>query len=168
MKTGPKPIPIERRFWRFINPLHENECWIWRGNKLPSGYGLISKMRGKHEYAHRLSYRMHKGEIPNGLIVMHSCDNPSCVNPNHLSVGTYSDNSFDCVKKGRHAKLDFVGVNHPRCQFSELTVQRIKIVKGAIGYWRLAGLIGKNVGTVQNIMNGKNWKHLGLKQALMF
>jgi len=58
-------------------------------------------MFGKHIKAHRMSYLIHVGDIPAGKVVMHSCDNPSCVNPDHLSVGSYSDNIQDCVRKGR-------------------------------------------------------------------
>lgn len=165
-KRGPKAVPVEDRFWRFVAKGGDAECWIWTGNKLPSGYGQIGVDK-RQKYAHRLSYEMHVGPIPDGMVVMHSCDNPSCVNPAHLSAGTYLDNSLDCVRKGRHKPVSFRGVTHPRCTFDELTVQRIKIVGDAIGYWRLAKIIDRRISAVQGITNGKNWAHLGTKQALM-
>ena len=71
-------------------------CWEWTGLKYPSGYGRFCK-----KYAHRFSYEIHKGEIYNNLKVCHSCDNPSCVNPEHLWLGTQKDNVQDRDKKGR-------------------------------------------------------------------
>jgi hypothetical protein len=74
----------------------EDGCWLWLGRKQPNGYGIY-----KSKYSHRFSYEIFKGEIPKGLVVMHSCDNRICCNPDHLSVGTYRDNIMDAVKKGR-------------------------------------------------------------------
>ena len=77
-------------------------CWIWTSAKSGNGYGAIT-LRRKSMAAHRVSFIIHKGEIPDGLIVMHSCDVPLCVNPDHLSLGTHRDNAADMVAKGRHA-----------------------------------------------------------------
>ncbi|MFA8692963.1 HNH endonuclease signature motif containing protein, partial [Escherichia coli] len=77
-----------------------NQCEIWQGSKTKGGYGL-RYYQGKVQLAHRVSYKLNKGEIPEGLVVMRSCDNPSCVNPEHLSLGTQSDNRKDCLDKGR-------------------------------------------------------------------
>ena len=164
-KTGPKPIPVETRFWRFVSKGSDDDCWMWTGNKLPSGYGLIG-VNKRTKYAHRLSYEIAKGPIPDGLIVMHHCDNPSCVNPAHLSVGTYADNNADMMRKGRHKVVSLRGERHPLNIFTELTAQRLKIVSGAIGYWKLAKMIGKPISATQGVMNGKNWAHLCTRQAL--
>lgn len=79
-------------------------CWQWDGSKTTNGYPQMGVWRGrwKSEMAHRLSYMMFKGHIPDGMLVCHSCDNPSCVNPGHLWVGSYSDNIRDAISKGRH------------------------------------------------------------------
>lgn len=80
----------------------ESDCWEWLGCRTQTGYGLkqnpISK---KLELVHRMSYIASKGEIPKGKVVMHSCDNPGCFNPDHLSIGTYGDNLKDAYNKGR-------------------------------------------------------------------
>lgn len=88
--------PLYVRFWKRVDKQKENDCWEWKGLKYPSGYGRMGNV-----YAHRLSYTLNCGEIPKGLHVCHSCDNPSCVNPKHLWVGTVADNMRDRDKKGR-------------------------------------------------------------------
>lgn len=75
-------------------------CWEFTGGRSGSGYGVISQA-GKSLLAHRVSYELHKGPIPDGMVVMHSCDNPPCINPAHLSTGTAGDNNRDRSRKGR-------------------------------------------------------------------
>ena len=79
-------------------------CWLWLGKEQGSnGYGRI-KANGKYTAAHRYSYKRFVGEIPNGMLVCHRCDNPACVNPYHLFIGTHQDNTDDKVRKNRQAK----------------------------------------------------------------
>jgi hypothetical protein len=89
-----------QRFLSKINIGPEDECWEWTGPKKESGYGLFW-WRGGNRSAHRTSYRIHRGEIPAEKYICHHCDNPSCVNPKHLFVGSHKDNMFDMAKKGR-------------------------------------------------------------------
>jgi hypothetical protein len=77
-----------------------NGCWKHDSTPNKRGYGRLT-YKGKRDYAHRISYRIHKGEIPNGLYVCHSCDSPICVNPDHLFLGTQKDNMSDCKAKDR-------------------------------------------------------------------
>jgi hypothetical protein len=91
----------EERFWAKVNKKETNECWEWTGATNSRGYGSLVASTTKW-LAHRYSYTISKGEIPTGLLVMHSCDNRKCVNPEHLSPGTHSDNMLDCANKGRH------------------------------------------------------------------
>lgn len=89
-------------FWKKVNKTES--CWIWTACKDKDGYGKISKTydgKLRHFRAHRISYEFHVGEIETNQVVMHSCDNPSCVNPKHLSVGTIRDNNHDAIAKGR-------------------------------------------------------------------
>jgi hypothetical protein len=89
-------------------------CWNWILSKTESGYGTIT-YKSKYYRAHRFSYMTFVGEIQEGMIVLHSCDNPACVNPEHLSIGTNLDNSRDMVKKGRQRKT-----------VSDIDVERIR------------------------------------------
>lgn len=77
-------------------------CWEWAGRRSDAGYGRLT-FRGHEDYAHRVSYLVFRGEIPNGLLVCHECDNPPCANPKHLFLGTELDNSRDAQRKGRLA-----------------------------------------------------------------
>lgn len=77
-------------------------CWKWAGSTVNGGYGMINAGRGAGNIlAHRASYAIHVGEIPDGMLVLHRCDNPSCVNPKHLFLGDHNDNMKDMARKGR-------------------------------------------------------------------
>ncbi len=78
----------------------ENGCWIWNRYVGRNGYGQVA-VSHKTSMPHRVMYQAHNGDIPSGLVVMHTCDNRLCVNPEHLSLGTQGDNVRDCVAKGR-------------------------------------------------------------------
>lgn len=100
--TGEQLTELETKFWPRIKKT--GACWEWIGERTSGGYGLATLWR-KHQrvfrvYAHRLSYAIHNHQWPSGII-LHSCDNPGCVNPEHLSEGTQADNVADMVQKGR-------------------------------------------------------------------
>lgn len=100
---------LRERFWSKVDragPAHPQlgtACWTWVGSKSEKGYGRLSA--GKHRAsplrAHRVSWELHKGPIPDKMFVLHNCDNPTCVNPDHLFIGTARDNTRDMVRKGR-------------------------------------------------------------------
>lgn len=77
-------------------------CMLWRGSIIPYGYGAV-KINGRQRVVHRAVYELLNGEAPSSMVVMHKCDTPSCCNPDHLVLGTRSENNLDCVRKGRHA-----------------------------------------------------------------
>ncbi len=95
----------EKESKRFRCKFEVSECWIWKNPNVGIGYGQFL-FRGERYRAHRFSYLIHKGEIAAGLHVLHKCDNPSCVNPDHLFLGTQKENMEDMWKKGRGFKMD--------------------------------------------------------------
>lgn len=115
-------MPINRVTlqYRFADKIfHTADCWLWTGKKTVAGYGQVCLVVGddKSIYAHRLSWIIHNGPIPDDLCVLHNCptgDNPSCVNPDHLFLGTRGDNRRDCVKKGRDAPYPRPGAGNYR------------------------------------------------------
>lgn len=98
MRGGSKPQDPVERFWKKVKK--SEGCWEWLAVVSSRGYGTFS-LNYKSVSAHRYSYQLHFGEIPDGLLVCHTCDNPRCVNPDHLFLGTSLDNNHDMIKKGR-------------------------------------------------------------------
>lgn len=100
---------LEERFWSKVKKT--NTCWFWTGGTNNMGYGMIgeSVKPYRHTLAHRLSFELANGNIPQGMFVLHACDTPACVRPDHLSLGTQTDNMQDATQKGRVRK----GASHP-------------------------------------------------------
>lgn len=113
---------LEDRFWEKVNKngpfIIDTPCWEWTGS-LTKGYGYIGINNcTKNEYAHRLSWIMAYGEIPDKLHVLHKCDNSKCVNPDHLWIGTNKDNQQDMIRKGRHNPVSFPGQSNPSAKLT--------------------------------------------------
>lgn len=96
---------LSLRFYTKYNK-STNGCWEWNGALRDDGYGIL-KVNNRCDGAHRFSYELYIGEIPNSLCVLHRCDNRKCVNPFHLFLGTKSDNMIDCIKKGRRDHVNY-------------------------------------------------------------
>ncbi len=94
-----QPYLIKPRFWAKVRVTPG--CWEWTGAKTHFGYGKMM-IAGKVVRAHRVSYELHVGAIPSELLIRHRCDNPACVNPDHLEPGTQADNIQDMMERGRH------------------------------------------------------------------
>ena len=154
MSKGPKPKSVEERFHQKYAIDCTTNCWNWQGYLDKDGYGSLAVDSHKRLKSHRLSYELHKGKIPEGLFVIHECDNPSCVNPKHLDVGTHLDNMIDMKSKDRGRKGETI-------PWSKLTEeQAIDCLSGRLRQFEFAKLYGISKSTVCNLQSGKNWKHL--------
>ena len=132
-------------------------CWLWVGSIDTSGYGQLWNAGGTR-IAHKLSYEFYKGEVLNGLQVLHTCDIPCCVNPDHLFLGTLQDNMRDRDAKGRGKIPDNRG---ERCGTSKLTeVQVLAIRVDTRPQPQIAKEYRVSKSTISHIKNNKRWKHL--------
>jgi hypothetical protein len=140
----------EARFWQKVDK--SAGCWLWTGNKLPSGYGTFRMRPGSMYYAHRLSWAIHYGPIPIGVYVCHKCDNPSCVRPEHLFLGSNSDNIRDSIRKGRFP----VG---ERCARSKLSLDDVAAIRasGEPGA-ALASRYRVTTATISRVRNGQCYR----------
>src|SRR5690606_29766080 len=142
-----------------------NGCWNPARSKSRKGYLLIKRPKLAEEqiYLHRYSYIIHKGEIPEGSVVMHLCDNPRCFNPEHLVLGTQADNQADAAAKGRFNPRK--GEDHGN---TDLTAEQVKEIYFSKDTQReLAARYGITQASVSNIRNGKTWGHLGLTRTVV-
>ena len=129
-RIGSPRLPIELRFWDKVRKTEG--CWLWTGWRNQQGYGQIGS-GGRDSLGlgvHRVSWEIHYGPIPDGLFVLHHCDNPPCVRPDHLFLGTHSDNMQDMVKKGHHHSQRYPELQgrefHGRAKLTEAQVQAIR------------------------------------------
>ena len=114
----------EQRFWEKVGKKREDDCWLWLGARHHTGYNQFD-VGGKKVAAHRYSWILSFGNIPNDINVLHSCDRPSCVNPKHLFLGTQQDNVQDCKQKGRLNRAH--GEKHGRAKLTDTIVLDIKL-----------------------------------------
>lgn len=152
-------VPLEERFWEKVDRAGPDECWEWQASQQEYGHGLI-RVDGEVDRAHRASWMLHNGDIPNGKCVLHSCHNPPCVNPEHLYIGTHADNARDRDKAGRHVALK--GEDHGR---SKLTAQEVKYIRrlyltGDYTQYELADIFDVSDYPIRCIVNGKTWTHI--------
>jgi hypothetical protein len=148
---------VTRRFWAKVLVDAPDRCWNWIGKKCGAGYGGLwggEKQLG----AHRVSFLLHKGEIPNGMVVQHDCDNPSCVNPAHLTLGTHKTNSDDKIVKGRWKPSGTCGEQINNARLTEGDVRLIRTRGGTLA--AVATEFGVSQGTIWNIRTGRTWRHV--------
>lgn len=152
--------PIEERFWSKVDktPGHgpNGDCWLWTGRPDRFGYGIIS-YKGKFARTHVCSYSMHHGGISKGLQVLHKCDIPGCVNPDHLWLGTNADNMADRKAKGRYATAS-KGSTHYKAKLNEDDVRRIRA--DPRDHLTIAAEYGTSRSNVGNIKHRRAWKHV--------
>jgi hypothetical protein len=130
-------------------------CWTWTGGRTSKGYGRI-RVGNLTTTAHRVSYKLYVADIPDGMIVCHRCDNPPCVNPDHLFVGTHGDNMKDKVQKGRLKKS--FGARNGSTKLNEDQVRRIHSDHRL--HREIAADYGVATSQVQRIKAGRYWSHL--------
>ena len=154
IREAPRTATLADRFEQRVQRGDPEECWLWNGYRNALGYGFLSAWPTVMA-AHRLAYELAHGPIPDGLVVRHRCDNPPCVNPAHLELGTYLDNNRDKTERGRDAK----GTQHGMARYDEETVREIKrrLAEGQ-GQTEIAGALGVNRATVHKIAAGKQWR----------
>jgi hypothetical protein len=152
------PPSHEERFWSRVEK--GPDCWEWMGKKHPRDrYGLVRQYDspGKDAYAHRLSFAMHFGSIPETLCVLHRCDNPPCVRPDHLFLGTRAENNEDKLQKRRHA----YGSGHAHAKMTEEQILEIRAkFASGISQAELASQYGLGRPAINLIVRRKVWKHL--------
>lgn len=154
-----KPL-AERFFAQTLIPDDPDACWTFTGNRNNKGYGMIGAKidgRWREVLAHRVSYEIHFGPIPEGSDVCHRCDNPPCPNPRHLFLGTHQDNMTDAVNKGRMSH----GEHRPNAKLTEAQVLEIRqqYAQG-VAPLTLSRKYGVHTGTIWPILKRETWKHI--------
>jgi len=144
--------PIEIKFWRYVEIKTYNGCWEWLARKDKDGYGSI-RDGVKNKRAHRVSYELNIGTIPENKMIRHLCNNPSCVNPNHLIPGTQIDN----MKDRRDSGNEPIGEKHQNHKFSDDVVRAIK--KSKLTYKRISLIFNISESQVGNIKRGDQRKY---------
>lgn len=150
----------EERFWSKVNKT--DTCWLWTAGTAWDGAGVF-KVSGKDVRAYRYSYELIYGPIPQGLLICHRCDNPACVRPDHLFLGTHLDNVRDKIAKGRERLPDrMYGSNHPNALLSADQVREIRALYATGKYSRakLARMYNVSEWCVRDAIHRKTWKHI--------
>jgi hypothetical protein len=147
---------------RHIDP--DTGCWLWTGGGIAKGYGML-QIRYRHVLAHRLAWEVWRGPIPDGLCVLHHCDNPPCFNPDHLFLGTRADNNADKVRKGRSGFTTGPrpgrfppGSAHPKAKLTDTDV--LAILADPRPHRTVAVTFGVSVSTIYGIRRGFTWHHI--------
>lgn len=155
------PMNIKERLMKHVKVNPETNCWEWQGYKYKGGYGLMRTggAEAPRESSHRVSYKIYRGEIPNGLFVLHLCNNPACVNPEHLEIGDQRQNLAYMLKCGRKA---WIGSRHPKAKLTEDDVRAIRHTHKSSGlsHPALAKMYNVSRPQITLILNRKVWRHV--------
>lgn len=148
MKTGPKPIGVAALLERNSITEPNSGCYLWTGWLHRNGYASLRlSYKGKNQMAHRLTWEVCNGPVPDGMEVCHRCDMPSCVNPDHLFLGTHRDNMVDCARKERNAP--------------KLTADAVRMIRQSDKtHASLARDLGVSGTMIAHIRKGRAWTHV--------
>lgn len=151
------PRDLRKKFYKKTAPSDNVSCWEWRGSKTQGGYGIL--YHGRIVYAHRVSYELHNGPIPQGMMVRHTCDNPGCVNPQHLLLGDGNGklNAQDMVDRGRQHVVNLPGETNPSVKLTEGQVQDIR--RSTLPQRVLATQYGVSQSTIWRARR-THWRHV--------
>jgi hypothetical protein len=152
---------LEERFWSKVALAVDNECWEWTAHKNPNGYGQISigTRQESRWLAPRVSWLLHYHSDPGELDVCHTCDNPGCVNPNHLFLGDAQANANDSINKGRHSPPPrLLGSSHPNAKLNEEAVREIR--SSPLSAAEMAVKFGVTKTAVDYVRKRRTWRHL--------
>lgn len=146
------------RFMARIQKREESGCWEWQGSRLPTGYGRWRNAADKIELASRAAWRLFKGPIPDGMFILHHCDNPACANPAHLFMGNQRDNMLDMWGKARARPGTSRGEKHGMSKITKEIVLAIRASdeQGTV----LAARYGLAPATIGDIRKRRTWKHI--------
>jgi hypothetical protein len=157
-------MTTKERFWAKV-AVRDNGCWEWTGSKRNKGYGAFVYAKANEIIqgrAHRYSWEIHNGDIPEGLCVLHHCDNPSCVNPSHLWLGTKAQNNEDmrrkdrAVKGGTYSRNYVRGLAHHNCRLTDQDVVKVHELRAqGLSYSKIARECGITISHAWKIANGK-------------
>lgn len=152
-----RSTPVEKRFWPKVDKTDGHgpagDCWIWTASTDIYGYGIVG-VGGRNKGAHRASWEIHNGPIPEGLKVLHHCDNPPCVRPNHLFLGTQKDNMDDMNAKGRRGK------GPAKLTVAQALEIRQLYATGKFSCYRLSLRYGVCRSAVSHVVNRRNFRNL--------
>lgn len=146
-------------FWEKAD--RAGECWLWRVSTDKYGYGQLT-YQGRHRMAHHVSFELTHGEIPTGKCVLHTCDTPACINPDHLYLGTKKQNTADMLQRGRDGHGRMPGSTNPNAKLTEDDVRTIRWMhaNGTLTNRRIAQHFGVTEALISIIVKRKAWKHV--------
>lgn len=149
-------MSLADRFWLKVDVREPDSCWEWTAYRDKTGYGTFG-IDGKKERAPRVAWALASGEIPDGLCVLHTCDNPPCCNPKHLFLGTRADNVQDAIRKGRHITGEMVGG-------SKLTEDNVHLIRHCLDLGckqrETADVFRVSEMTISDIKLNKTWRRI--------
>jgi hypothetical protein len=148
-----RAVPMVERFWWNVDK--SGDCWLWTAYRTPDGYGSVKSADGKTCVASRVSFELANGPIPEGLLVRHRCDNPPCVRPDHLELGTPKQNTADKIRR----TFDQRGETNPSARLTWGQVEAIRRDRAAgFTYRELVAKYGTSQSNVAHIVKGETWQ----------